>query len=339
MARTVGVGPRLERLSVPPPPELAPVWAQIEHDMGILAPPLVLHSPVPRLLAAAWAAFRETMMVEAGLPRAVKEAMAIGVSEANRCPYCIDAHVIGLRAAGGGAVERALGEGGADLDPALRERFEWAAASGRAGAAGPPPFAPGELAQGMGAVVAFHYINRLVTVLLPEQLLPVRDGWLRRPLVALAGARFSGRARASRPPGAGLELVPADLVAGPGPDWAAGNPEVARSFAALETAVGEAVEGLLSDAARARATARIAAWDGESPPFGTEWLEPDLAGLTPADRAALHLAVLTALAPHRAGDEPIAEFRRHHPGDPALVGLLAWGAYRAAERVATWLRR
>lgn len=338
MARTVGVGPCLEPLPVPPPSELAPVWAQIEREMGILAPPLLLHSPVPRLLAAAWAAFRETMMVEAGLPRAVKEALAIGVSEANRCPYCIDAHEIGLRSAAGGAVGRALAAGGGNLDPALRERFEWAVSSGAARAAGPPPFAAGELAQGIGAVVVFHHINRLVTVLLPEHLLPARGRWLRRSMIALAGARFARRARASYPPGAGLALVPPELAAGRGPVWAAGNPEIARSFAALEAATGEAVEGLLSDTARARAAARIAAWNGEPPPFGSDWLEPDLAGLPPADRAAAHLAVLTALAPHRAGDEPISAFRRHHEGDAALVGLLAWAAYRAAERVATWLQ-
>lgn len=338
MARTVGIGPHLRPLPVPPPPEVAPVWAQIERDLGLLAPPLVLHSPVPPLLAAAWATFRETMVVEAGLPRAVKEAMAVAVSEANRCPYCVDAHAVGLHSAGAGAVERALAAGGGKLDPALRARVEWAAASGR-----PPessaaaPFAPDELAQGMGAVIAFQYINRVVTVLLPEHLLPVRNRWLRRPVLALAGVRFAATARGPHQPDAALELLPPGIGPASGPPWAAANPAVAISFAALGSAVDEAVRETLPAPAREPAAARIAAWDGEPPPLGADWLQEATAGLPPAEQAAARLALLTALAPHRAGDEAITAFRRHHPGDAALVGLLAWSAYRTADRIAGWL--
>ncbi len=340
MARTIGLGPRLRPLPVPPPPEAAPVWAQIEGDLGLLPPPLLLHTAVPPLLAAAWATFRETMVVEAGLPRAVKEAMAVAVSEANRCPYCVDAHAVGLHAAGAGAVERALAAGGRGLDPGLREKVEWAAASGRLGRserAGPPPFAPEELAQGIGAAIAFHYINRVVTVLLPEHLLPVRNRWLRRPLLALVGARLAGSARGPHEPGAALALLPPGIEPRSGPAWAAGNPAVAAAFAALGAAVDDAVVATLPAPARERAEAAIAAWDGEPPPLGNDWLDAIVEGLTPAGRSAARLAVLTALAPHRAGDESIAAFRRDHPSDAALVGLLGWSAYRAAERIASWL--
>jgi AhpD family alkylhydroperoxidase len=336
--KTLGVGPHLRPLPLPPPPEVAPVWAQIERDLGLLAPPLVLHSTVPPLLAAAWATFRETMVVEAGLPRAVKEAMAVAVSRANRCPYCVDAHAVGLHAAGAGAAERAIAAGGRRLEPALRARVEWAAASGRPPASpAAPPFPPDELAQGLGVVIAFQYINRVVTVLLPEHLLPVRNRWLRRPVLALVGARLAATARGPHERGAALALLPPGIGPASGPSWAAADPPVAVSFAALGSAVDQAVEDTLPAPARERATARIAAWNGELPPLGSEWLEEAAAGLPPAEQAAVRLALLTALAPHRAGDEAIAAFRRHYPGDAALVGLLAWSAYRTADRIATWL--
>jgi hypothetical protein len=67
------------------------------------------------------------------------------------------------------------------------------------------------------------------------------------------------------------------------------------------------------------------------------WLEEPAAGLPPAEAAAARLAHLAALAPHRAGPAAIAELRRHHPGDAALLGVLAWASYRAAERIASWV--
>jgi hypothetical protein len=174
-------------------------------------------------------------------------------------------------------------------------------------------------------------------VLLPEHLLPVRNRWLRRPLLALVGARFAGSARRPHAPGAALALLTPASEPRNGPAWAAGSPAVAASFAALGAAVDDAAAATLSARARERAAAAIAASDGEEPPLGSGWLEDALAGLPPAEQAAVRLALLTALAPHRAGEEPIAAFRRHHPSDAALVGLLGWSAYRAAERIASWL--
>ena len=321
---------------MPPAPATAPVWAAIERDLGLLAPPLVLHSAVPGLLAAAWAVFRETVVVEAGLPRRVKEAIGVAVSEANRCPYCVDAHAVGLHAAGAGAVERALAAGAAGgrrLDPETRGWIEWAAASRRRD--GGPPLAaatPAARAQGIGTAIAFHYINRMVTVLLPETLLPVRRGWLRRPVLALAGRRFAAASRRRHAPGEALALLPP--APGPGPQWARGAPAAAAAFAALGAAVEQASAGPLPAEARRRAAERIAAWRGEEPPLGAGWLEEPAAGLPPAAAAAVRLALLTAFAPHRVGAAEIAEMRRHHPGDAALLGVLAWASFHAAEAIA-----
>jgi alkylhydroperoxidase family enzyme len=177
----------------------------------------------------------------------------------------------------------------------------------------------------------------VVTVLLPEHLLPVRNRWLRRPLLALVGARLAGTARGPHEPGAALAHLPPGNDPASGTSWAAANPPVALSIAARGSAVDDAVRETLPAPARERAAVRIAAWNGEPPPLDTDWLDEATAGLPPADQAAVRLALLTAFAPHRAGDEAITAFRRHHPSDVALVGLLAWSAYHAAARIAGWL--
>ena len=336
--REISVGPVLAPLALPPDPAVAPVWAAIERDLGLLAPPLILHSAVPGLLAAAWAVFRETVVVEAGLPRPVKEAIGVAVSEANRCPYCVDAHAVGLHAAGAGAVERALAAGSAGtrrLAPETRAWVEWASASARLGARpAPPPATPEGRAQGIGTAVAFHYINRMVTVLLPETLLPVRRAWLRRPVLALAGLRLAASARRRHAAGEALELLPP--APGPGPEWARAAPAAAAALAALGAAVDAAAAGALPAPARHRAAERIASWDGAEPPFGTAWLDEPAAGLAPPQAAAVRLALMTAFAPHRVGEAEIAALRRH-PGDAALLGVLAWASYRTAEAIAGWL--
>jgi AhpD family alkylhydroperoxidase len=72
-----------------------PVYSQIKRDFGKIVEPFLLHSPIPELLAGAWMVCRETELV-GSVPRYIKEAIAVAVSQQNQCPYCIDAHTIML---------------------------------------------------------------------------------------------------------------------------------------------------------------------------------------------------------------------------------------------------
>lgn len=49
---------------------VAEVYAQAERDFGVLAPPVVLHSPAPSSLAASWLLVRETLV--GGDPQAAR---------------------------------------------------------------------------------------------------------------------------------------------------------------------------------------------------------------------------------------------------------------------------
>ena len=323
----------------PPSEATAPVYAQVRRDLGFAPQPLTLHAPLPELLAAAWATLRETVLVEHRLPRRIKEAMAVAVSEANRCPYCVDAHAIGLHAVGAKGTEAALRRGRREgLDARTRALVAWAEASRtpESPLLADPPFTAGEQPEAVGTALCFHYINRMVTVLLGERLLPVRRAWLRSPLLYMAGWGLSGHGRRRHPPGEALRLVAAVPVP-PHLAWAAGVPEIASAFAALWAAVEAAGARVLGEEARRYLRERLAAWQGEEPPPGSGWIEGPLAGLPAGEAAAGRLVLLGALAPHRVHEGEVAAFRRHWPGDAPLVGTLAWASYGAARRISEWL--
>lgn len=319
----------------------AAVRDQIQSEFGLVPEPLALHAAAPGLFAPAWAILRETVVVGGRLGRPVKEAMAVAVSAANRCPYCVDAHGIALHALGEGAVEAALRPGRKGrLDSRFAALTAWAAASRRA--ADPllarPPFAPDETPEAVGTVLCFQYINRMATVLLAETLLP---RWLRRPLLPVVGRRLRRFASVPLPPGESLRLLGEgeSTPATPGTDlaWAAASPPIAAAFAAMGEATAAGIRPLLSPAAQARVLDHLAGWRGEDPPFGFAWLEETLAGLPEPEAAVARLALLTALAPHRVDEKEIAAFRRHFAGDAALVTALAWACFETARRMSRWL--
>ena len=154
---------------------VAEVYRQIRRDFGAVAGPLRLHSAAPELLAGAWCACRETL-VAGDVPREHKETVAAVVSEINRCPWCVDAHTTMLRAGAYGSVADELGRGelAGSSDSKFGRIAAWAAATRTPGspALRSAPFAHQDAAEMIGTAVVFHYINRLVTILLPERLLP-----------------------------------------------------------------------------------------------------------------------------------------------------------------------
>src|SRR5256885_15024902 len=81
---------------------VADVYAQLERDFGMLAPPVHLHSPSPECLAACWLMLRETLLAAGLVDRAAREAVAAAVSLANSCPYCVDVHSATLGGLPGG---------------------------------------------------------------------------------------------------------------------------------------------------------------------------------------------------------------------------------------------
>ncbi|MDL4820291.1 carboxymuconolactone decarboxylase family protein [Actinomadura opuntiae] len=311
---------------------VAAVYAQVERDFGMLAPPVALHSPAPGPLAASWVMLRETLVAEGAAERTDKEAVAAAVSRANRCPYCVAVHGATLGALSSPAAAAAVADGrwAAAGDPARGRIARWAA-----GEAPAPPLEPGALAELTGVALTFHYLNRMVNVFLGDAPLPSQvPRAAHGPMMRLLGRMAGAAARKGPPQGASLPLLPA---APPPPDlaWAADAPPVADALARAAAAI-EA--GAVPDAVRDLVRSRLAAWDGRPPGLDRGWAARAVADLAPAERPAGRLALLTALASAQVGPADIAQFRRERPGDRALIEVTAWAALAAARRMAHAMR-
>jgi AhpD family alkylhydroperoxidase len=308
------------------------IYAQIEADFGMLAPPAALHSPSPRTLAAAWLMLRESLVTGA-VDRPAKEAVAAAVSLSNSCPYCVTVHssTLGGLSAGPDAIAIAAGDLSSVHDDRLRGIALWASAGAtRAGAEGQDwPFPPAQAAELIGVAVTFQYLNRMVNVFLGDSPLPDNAPTTARKLL---GWMMGRDAAVFAEPGASLDFLPP--AAGNLP-WASENPVVGEAFtraaAAIEssTAVTEPIRSLLQD--------ELSDWDGESPGLGRGWVNEAVSVLPEREQPAGRLALLTAKASYQVDEDVVAEFRATQPDDADLIELTAYASMAAATKVGEWL--
>ncbi len=312
---------------------------QIEREFGARVEPFTLHLPVPELLAGAWMACRESLLAGA-VRRELKEAVATTVSAINRCPYCVDAHTVMMLSLSRNDHAAAIAAGTYDAitDPSVRNAAVWASAtlSPGSGELRSPPFSPDEAPEFIGTAVFFHYINRMVTVLLGASPLPFTKGPL-KAIAQRAASLFFGRTTGmSKRPCASLDLLPEARL----PDdlgWSAGSPCVATAYAAFSHAVDEAGEKVLSGTVRASVSRAVDAWDGSDPGTGGDWIAEGLDGCSGLERAAGELALLAALAPYRVTGDTVHAFLNNRPDNAALLAVLAWGSFTAARRAGRWI--
>ncbi|MBN3933095.1 carboxymuconolactone decarboxylase family protein [Streptomyces verrucosisporus] len=301
---------------------VARVYAQAERDFGVVAPPLALHSGAPRVLAASWLLLRETLLVEGRVSRAAKEAVAVEVSRANSCPYCVDVHQAALET----SPRPAPGSPGCDA-------AEWIRFG--AGRGERAPFTAEESPEIIGVALTFHYLNRMVAVFLDESPVPARTPAAARGPILRTVARAMRPAAGPPRPGEGSGLLP---PAPPGPRWAGTGP-VADAVGRATAAVDDAARWVPPQVRRLLES-RLAAWDGSPPGLGRIWLEETLAGsLRPPaeDLPTARIALLTAFAPYQVTEADVAAFRERHPGDRKLVELTAWASLTTAVLLASRL--
>jgi AhpD family alkylhydroperoxidase len=320
---------------------VAAVYAQVERDFGMLAPPIALHSPAAGPLAASWLMLRETLAVQGLASRAAKETVAAAVSLENACPYCVTVHNAVLGGLDHGRDAAALADNQIEsmADPALRDIARWARSSGQRAAAarGTLPFPPEQLPELAGVAMTFQYLNRMVTVFLADTPLPaVVPGPVAGRMMRVLGRMLRTVALSGPEPGASLTLLPAaelpaDLR------WAAPSPSIADAFARAIAAIETAGALAVPEQARELVRRELAGWDGQPRGLSRSWAD-DLAGALAADaRPAGRLAVLTAFAPYQVARADIDDFRGGRPGDEQLIALTSWASLAAARRVGEWL--
>lgn len=320
---------------------IAAVYAQVEEDFGMLATPVALHSPAPGPLAASWIMLRETLVAAGRAGRTVKEAVAAGVSLANACPYCVAVHTTTLHGLSMGRDAAAIANDrlGSVADHDLRERAAWARATAiRAEIRQADGRFPAEQAPELvGVVVTFHYLNRMVNVFLDDTPLPPgTPGFAHGPMMWILGRVMGPVARRVPEPGASLDLLPtaplpADL------SWAGPDPGIAGGFARAAAAIEAAGERSVPESVRELLLTRLATWDGRPIAMNRAWVDEEVIRLSPTDRPAGRLTLLTALASYQVGPADIAEFRRDGVGDEKLIDLTSWASLTTARHMAGWI--
>lgn len=306
---------------------IAAVYDQTAKELGATA--FEMLSPAPDVMVATWSLARESL-VAGQVPRINKEIVATAVSVANDCPFCVDAHAIFMHAAGEHGLAEALRNGETLDDPEHAALAAWATAtrSSDAPELASPPYRRDEAAEYIGTALAFHFINRMMSVLQRPSALPgnlQRSKTVRR----LGGIVFARAVNGRHATGTSLSLL-GDLPSAAPPDWAGDKP-MGAAYAAL-LAAATAGPDKLSDAARTAVVESVTRWDGQHPPVVGGWWEEPMADLQPGDRPAAKLALLAAMAPYRVADADIAAWRRIDPEDSSLVRLLAFGAMTAVQR-------
>jgi AhpD family alkylhydroperoxidase len=320
---------------------VASVYAQVARDFAIV-PPITIHSAVPEILAGVWCMTREAFIVgRAG--RARREMVAAAVSRTNECPYCVEVHSAMLHATRDHDLARRLSsDAGAEEAAQAEPLIRWALSTRdpHAPMLADPPFSPAEAPQILGTAAAFHFINRMVSIFLENSPVPgpmraaVLKPLMGRILGATLGKRMTG---VDAKPGLSLPLLP-DAGLPPQFLWAAPDPAVAGAIARMASVIESQGAACLPEAARDAVRTRVAAWTGEDPGLGLQWLEQTLAPLArEKDRAAARLALLAALAAYRVDDATIASFRKHFPEDRQLVAAAAWGSFEAVKRLSKWI--
>jgi len=303
----------------------AEVYRQLRHEFLGPVPTFQALSAVPELLAATWALMREALLA-GDESRVDRELVASVVSRANRCRFCVDAHVMLLHALGEHELAEVVARGGPPPEPRHAELAAWAEASRSPRAAGwSSPYRP----EVTGTLLAFHFINRIVSALLDPDLLP--GGLQRSPVVRSVGGRLYTRtARQPREPGRSLPLLGAGPPAPPA--WAGDSP-VGVAYAALKQVATQGGE-LLGQVARRTVLATVLWEDGRHPDRPAEWAADLIRDLPGADRVGTRIALLAAFAPGAIGAGDVALWRLSHPADADLVRLVAYGAITATDHVA-----
>ncbi|MFG2566213.1 carboxymuconolactone decarboxylase family protein [Streptomyces sp. NPDC048567] len=317
------------------------VYAQMEREFGVLAPPVALHSPAPEVMTAAWLMLRETLIAPGKVDRAVREAVAAAVSAVNTCPYCVSVHGATLRGLAGEQAARTIADGRvADVaDTRLREAAHWATMAAlrpRPGDAPYLPFSAAEAPEYVGVAVVFHYLNRMVNTFLEDAPMPASApraglGMVQRVLshVIRGASPRIGEA------GASLDLLPPEPEP-TGLRWAGANPHIAQAFARAAGAVDRAARQVVAPGVRDLLDRELKDWDGAPRGLGRGWVDAPLATLPPDDRPAARLALLVAFASYQIDGAVIEEYRKGRPDDADLVVLTSWAALSAALRIGGW---
>jgi AhpD family alkylhydroperoxidase len=291
------------------------------------------------LLAGVWMTSRETELVGI-VPRRYKEAIAATVSSLNMCPYCVDAHTIMLYSAGEKKIANDISKLRFDQisDENMKKLVNWTLITNsyESIAKHKPPFPKKEAPEIIGTVVFYHYINRIVNVLLNETPLPSNHSWLTGILKIIASRFFHKAIMRPKTPGESLKFLPRAKL----PvefSWAKHNLIVKEAFASFSSVVVEVGNSTIDAETRLVVNKYIDSWRGEKPGVSKSWVKEPTKNLMSSKKVSARLALLTAVAPYQIDESIIQNFKSYFPEDKKLLGLLSYASFLAAKKIGSWL--
>jgi hypothetical protein len=200
-----------------------------------------------------------------------------------------------------------------------------------------PPFRVEDVPEIFGTALAFHYINRMVSIFLDQTPLPIRHRWLKTPQQQMVATWLGHIVQRSKVPGESLTLLQESAVPS-GLGWLDLSTNTAAATGRWVYALEQAGQKALTPSAREYVLAYLQGWQGEEPPLGANWLDKATKGLQGEDRTGARLGLLVALCPYRVTARQINDFRVFQPTDAALIGATGWASMQAALKIASWWR-
>ena len=316
------------------------IYTQMKRDFGRVVEPVALHSIIPELLAHNWSVLRETNVVEDKVKRNVKDAIATAVSKINKCPWCVDAHTIMLIGLSSPTVAKAIENENLSLieNTKMRTIVEWALANRTPSAKiiNNPPFTFDEAPEIIGTAIYYHYVNKMVSVLLNETPLPTKASSLKPFMKEIAALKFSTALKRHKIAGESLKFIDScnldkDLF------WASENKRIAVTFTAHKKIMEKLAEKHVPPEVQTIVIKTIEEWKGEDTGISRGWVEKYIPNLHEPLKPVARLSLLTAISPYQIDDEIINSYKQFNPEDEALLSTLSWASFVTAIRIGKWL--
>jgi AhpD family alkylhydroperoxidase len=317
------------------------VFGQLRREFQIV-PPITLHLPNPRVMAAVWGMGRECFVAN-NAGRKMREIVAASVSDINKCPYCVDVHTAMLHGAGAGDLAEGLRRGDTmEKYAEFAHVIRWARATLTPGSEvlQDPPFSRKQAPQIIGTALYFHYLNRMVNIFLDESPLPIPNskGNLKSKGVKLFGTLVGRRL-------VGLDAIPGEFlindIDSELPEvfaWAKDDAHVAGALARWWVVAEEAARESVSPAVRKVVQDTVRSWHGSAPGLSRSWVDRVIMDIEEKEKPYARLALLAALASYQIDRHVMTEVRAQGATDRDLINITSWAATLASARIASWLK-
>lgn len=296
------------------------IYDEISYDY-VLGAPFTLHASNPKIMAGMWSLVRESLIVNGKVNRITKEAIAGGVSISNQCPYCHEAHI---KMSGG-----KIGKEHATL-------FEWSKSHYTGNSLiQNPPFTIIESPEIIGTALAFHYVNRMVSVFVTEYPLPLPRflHWL-KPIISsffkmTAGVNITG---VMAIPGISLERL-APIPVSKEFSWAESNPHIKNSFSGFDELINRIGKEVIPLRVKTTLSNYMAEWTGENQGFGNKWIDDVTKDLEHSEKIIAQFLLRIATEPYKITEAHINEIKKVGLGDSELIAIASWGSWQATKKI------